>query len=465
LCKGPTRKLDLIVRNTTGAPMEALKLDPISATGASVKPVGVWGLPILPITAAHRFQAEVSLLDDDRFAAGNLLFRLEYRDSDALKLVTAPVAVKRASTEVVYQVARFDLKVASGTISDAADTSGYFALTNLSNHHLQIAMTPPRSSDLKFDWPETKQWGWPLEPGAAVSIPFTVTTTSKIELKGKRTLVGSATVTWKDAGCPRSGTLLATQDVDVGITAEAGILTVLGVPTWFVLPGFLAMAVWSLVWTGGWRFGSERETFPYASKSVEFWFFAILVSLAIMLVIHWSTGTGYWNIYSLSDVLWIWGSTTIGAFLIHAAGHFSILRYKQGKAARLADRTPSAADGPADLVRKLARVDASAYLVECEVAGQRGLIFPGESAIGKVWVFSPICLRLKPDNAALEAKIEEQRKPSGKLAVIWALLDAGGSPGLASIEWVTGGARSPVLIERNGLSIGGPALVIEEVVS
>lgn len=73
-------------------------------------------------------------------------------------------------------------------------------------------------------------------------VPFDVSATDVVR-PGKHLLAFEIELKWQEEGQKQESTLIASHEVDVGVFGESEILTLLGVPAFFLLPGFLLLVV------------------------------------------------------------------------------------------------------------------------------------------------------------------------------------------------------------------------------
>ncbi len=194
--------------------------------------------------------------------------------------------------------------------------------------------------------------------------------------------------------------LLATDQVQLQIQGLSDVLKVLGVPTLFLLPGFLVLAALAAL-RSEWNW--ENATKPL---SPTFWIIAIPVSMLISLAYTLLGGlmgrpADLSERFNLGDVAVVWlVSLTIGA----VAG--AVIRYCQTTRARkaqqqagqdLAGRTIVGADPPLAVLEKLVRLGTS-WPMLLHAAGTRQGFLVGPDGGDTRWLLPQTVLkREKPD--------------------------------------------------------------------
>jgi len=472
ICANVGATLSVIVRNSGKASVSDLALALAESSGVALE-----GAPAafssLPAGHAHIFSQQVLADKEDALFPGKVTFRLAYVEETKSRVAVATLDVKRRSTEAVAEVARLETKIAASTISDERPATGYVLVTNLSRHAITVIVDELSNPDLVFTPSERQFLDRGLGPGESAWRGFTVHARDRIGHPGKRTLVTTARVAWTDSGCARVGSLVSTQDLEVNVFSESQVLTAFGIPTFFVLPGFLAMVVWSLLWRFGMRFDSGKESFPIELKGVEFWFVAILISLLVAFV-RSSFGRAYLEVYSLRDVMVAWFASVAGAAVLYVIVERPMTwsrqrnKAKEAREAAEADaalraRTPTNADKPLELLRRLALVGAPLSLPEYEHASGRCLEFPRDTPASDQWVFPPIRLELAGRAIALRGDVVRLREGRGH--TVRELITAIGTCGGVTFEWANGGIPMPAKYDATALhGLQRDAPVIDAVV-
>lgn len=268
-----------------------------------------------------------------------------------------------------------------------------------------------------------------LEPREVRSIPIAVRA-SDIVQPGKSVLLFDANLAWQAEGYTQSGTLTATHEVDVGVFGESQLLALLGLPAFFLVPGFLMLVTFRFFWT---RVSvTKARTFVVEAPSIQnatadF----LLVSITLSLVMAWlypHISSQFWDVsrdylqaYGLPDIYRVWFlSIGIGfaAYLLIASAILVrqtwVQRSQQRRQQEVRRRLPATSDDPAETVRKLARRDLTLRRPAVTVTSDGGrrvyrLLDSGAEEESKetIWVAPRILIRnreqlMTQNTAALE---------------------------------------------------------------
>jgi hypothetical protein len=243
--------------------------------------------------------------------------------------------------------------------------------------------------------------------------------------------------------------------ITIGVPGVSDVMSLLGVPSFVLLPGALSVVAFVLIFT----LGANAPAFDW--RSPKYLFFAITLSLGYavlypLLVAHIGLlSFDYVHGYNVLDaaVLWV-GSIVVGA-LAAVLGRFVRYRIKQNQAREAADlerrMEPSGNDSALDILQKLARHDHDYRLRTLQAAapGAGGfmLLLPfGSAPDGKAWATGQGVVGdgAKPLSGQEKQRIQEIHDTvlsTGASSVLWdALNDASIREGV-TFEWGAGGPR------------------------
>jgi len=138
---------------------------------------------------------------------------------------------------------------------------------------------------------------------------------------GKYLLVFQIAIQSSEGGVPLRGNMVISQDVDVGVLGESAILTVAGVPAFFLLPGTLLLLTIGLCWSleERWWPAPDQDRFPFRSTEPNFWLVSVIISLFIAIVPWLFRRRWYFSRYGLQDVGLLWFASIlagIGCYVI-----------------------------------------------------------------------------------------------------------------------------------------------------
>lgn len=192
-----------------------------------------------------------------------------------------------------------------------------------------------------------------VPPQSVVVIPYQVTAHSEITPGEYTGLIGVDAQT----SCGLAIHRVASYSVKLGVFGQSELLTALGVPSLLLLPGFLILTLWMLLW----RFkelglrvsflakSPGAEEFFVGVKDGEFWLLGITFSLLIFFISP--KLIGYSGPYNLKNIATLWGlSLLISLALYLAFLWFDRWRKKQAAALAL---TPK--DSPLVAVERMVK--------------------------------------------------------------------------------------------------------------
>lgn len=173
---------------------------------------------------------------------------------------------------------------------------------------------------------------------------------------GKYLLVFDIPIEWHDKGEAKRSTLIASHQIDVGVFGESQILTLLGIPAFFLMPGFLLLIFLELLWSRG----NAQSTVPaflnIKTSPLHFAAIAISISLLAALIYPRFTGRDFLQAYNLTDVLYLWfSSIAVGIllFVVYLIGRWLLLQIRRWTERRLDARIPALGDDALTTLRKL----------------------------------------------------------------------------------------------------------------
>ena len=172
---------------------------------------------------------------------------------------------------------------------------------------------------------------------------------------GKHQLLFHIKATQQKTGEPAPVDIFVPHQVTVGVPGETAVLTLLGVPSLLILPGFLVFVMAGLLWRLG-LFKSiyVADSFPLPPNTAEFWLAAISVSIVILFGYRLS-GNNILTSYDLQDLLFLWFlSLALGA-VFYLVGMVVYTLYQSG-------RIPSGGDDALTVLHKLGRQKLGVYL-------------------------------------------------------------------------------------------------------
>ncbi len=212
---------------------------------------------------------------------------------------------------------------------------------------------------------------------------------------------------------------MLTQAAEVGVFGESQILTLVGVPSFLLLPGFLILTTVRMLWSRGWfKIPGQAATFPWEIKSGEFVLMAITISIIITALysVMWHN---LLDDYDLGNVILVWFISVLGFGVFGYA--LIVWWYKS----RLAKTTPTSNENdPLAFLEKMARRGLKTYLPRAEFKTkvnnaeqiqQALLIDSPDEELARIWV-TPF-IKVTWQNGALEdlkSRVQKQLEPNGE---------------------------------------------------
>ncbi|HWN44747.1 MAG TPA: hypothetical protein VNW71_21165 [Thermoanaerobaculia bacterium] len=265
---------------------------------------------------------------------------------------------------------------------------------------------------------------------------------------GKHLALFLVTLGWQQGGRPLQGTLVASHEIDVGVLGESEILTALGVPTFLVLPGFLMVVTFGLLWkVVPSPSGQARKDFPLAAKSAELWLVAISLSIfsaAVYPLVTESLGgrRSYLEGYGLVDVIRVWMGSILFALVAFLVMDF-VGRRREAQQRRREEeqrkRIFTPADTPIAVLRKLKLQNGTVYRdrVNVKLDGQVRRAYLLQRDGDRIWIAPGIRLvGLDQANAASKKDIEGQLTQEGDPGTLADLIE--GTRNSVRAEWDPG---------------------------
>ncbi len=210
------------------------------------------------------------------------------------------------------------------------------------------------------------------------------------------------------AGNLRQARLLATSEVQLQIQGISDVLKVLGVPTLFLLPGFLALVAFAAFRTGDW----ENATKP---TNPAFWIIAVPFSMALSLLFTAVLGSGDLSQpFNLGDVAWVWlislAIGTVAGCLVRIYQKSQARKSSERSKRDVAGRTIGANDPALVVLETLGRLGTGWPPLWHDWAGHEGFL-AGPDAADNRWLIPQTQLTgERPDSMAEDRWRELQRE-------------------------------------------------------
>lgn len=470
-------EIQIVVRNMGRTPLSDLQVTWFTNTDiqATITPVSRSQLEPQSVLVYR-----VLLSASETIDPGPVFFSLHYTWTDPSALqpihdvaydsVTVAAWDLPSTDALVNAVVQADLEI----LNEQQPGKIYVRLQNLSDRPLEV-------QDIKSNGPEfvtiTRDgWATPLRllPRQEVALAFDLRTTDVVR-PGMHLLLFDIDFAWEFAGSLYEGNVLATHSVKVGVLGESELLTVLAVPSFLFLPGFLMVLTVGLLW----RLQRGGQEFPLKSTSPETWLVAITLSIVTAFVYPLATERmlgvrrDYLAGYGLVDIVLVWlAAIVLGAVSYVAFTGTRDLLYRLYTSVQMMKErrsVPGVNDSPLVILEKLQRQGLGVYRdrVLLTLDGQETFAFllqPNQEQEA-LWVSPAIILRWHDDaDLRLRQQVEMQLEDKGDAGVLASLFKRSAALNMATVSWRQDGAlRQPLLVNRTGiLSYEPPNVIVEQ---
>jgi hypothetical protein len=277
--------------------------------------------------------------------------------------------------------------------------------------------------------------------GGTGVVPLTVKASERVETGTERLVVALPV----SAGSQHV-TLRAEHDLDVSVGGASELLTILGVPSLLLIPGFIVLgisaALWQLRW---WRPAWDQDDYPFAPNTPQFWVLAVTVSL--LIVAAWSLvedPSPFMGEYGVGDVVKIWLISLVVGAIAHAAA-------LNGRNYRANRRMPREGDEPIATLQKLARRGLSVRRPRVQFSGSAYLQLTPEQEGKTAWIATRIMYAWKPGASdELEKQLKREIATSGNPKKVATLLKNAKLSQKIDVQWKDG--RTPFPVKEDALT-------------
>jgi len=350
---------------------------------------------------------------------------------------TPPAATAQFTADLIYN---------GESLFDKAEGNLQLRLTNLSDSTLSLVSRLSLPGFLK----QVCRQGKACPPAAAVTLAPRETTVIGYRIAvdaseqnplttGKHQLSATVSATRLEGARPWQASQIVTRELTVGIPGLEGIQTLIQIPSFLLLPGFLICVVALMTWRW-WRppaaEAGEPDSWTMVAMSPPLWVLAISISMMVVWLypsISALLGAGRRNLlqgFDLSDVIRVWVGSIITGFVLASlgAGILRLWKFMQGL------RTFGTGDKPEVALRKMKRQGLETVTFQMRNEVDTGRLFRiGEPLDdGRLWAFPAIRYASKKgfDEVRFVAAIGAKR-----IAEIVAMVDRGVEQGTLSVRW------------------------------
>jgi hypothetical protein len=477
-------KLLVVARNPSTATLRNIKLSWLTSATVDVESENST-LDFLKANEEHAWTIRISAKKDEQFIPGTINFLIDYtvetegQPLSPKRVAVSSLTVENSPVEDVDQIA--DVKIETTLESLNAQNPGkvYLVITNKTSMTLNVEITPRWPEPIKIEDDQSKIYSTLIAPYQSNTRAIDVKAKERVR-SGKYLLFFDVLFKWGAAGNEQSRHKIVTRPVDIGVMGESQLLTLLGVPSFLLLPGFLMLVTYKILWSiSTFRVKGQPEKFLLEVKSAEFWLVAITISIIVsgaysMLWYDLLSGYGLWDIITLwflSVILLGIGGYLLGIFLYKAYRYWN---------------TPSREDTPIRFLKKLGKLklkivcDRGEFKTKVDNQEQLQrfyLLEAYEDAGDKIRVAPAITLKwTDATTPAFKERVREQLEPDGEgdPTQLAQILEEGTNtkgetnlnvrPAQVTVEWESIGTldRPGEVNKSDFVRYAGPARIVDE---
>jgi len=468
----------VVVRNLSAHRLEDIHLSWFTDTCVSIT-----SEPTAPnyLEPQGTFAWTMVLSGPEKFPVSGLIhIRVDYSweaddKSDAIPgLAFGTLEINSPVPEPPERIVDVQIQTTVGALNEQQPGEVYLIIKNVSNTVVCVKDVLPNGPDF-IAFPDIELEKVTLTPGQSRVIPVVVKAKDVVR-PGNYLLLFDVRLEWERTGRSRTGNLIVSREVEVGVLGESEILKTLAVPSFLLLPGFLMIITAGLLW----KLGQATREFPLRVSNPEFWLVAITLSILMAGIYPIATKhlmgirRNYLEGYGLIDVVYVWMSSILLAALTYivAIGIRNLVKRTSQwvRSVNQQRRAPSEADDPVTLLKKLHRQNLGVYLerVELKIKGANHFAFVFE-AHGEdwetLWVGPAIVVEwLEGVDVKLRMQVDKQLGEKGSAATLAALLERGHKEGYLRVTWKQmGQLTKPYLAKKADiLSFEPPNVFIEQ---
>ena len=406
LAAGDSAQVIAILRNNSGAALRdlevhwssdlAIKVDPQSSMPQEVKSKSALAWPI-----------KISQSVPGR-NVGAIQFWVSYSTSEKEGTIPGVAAASMQVQELtpldIDKLVTVKLESAVDELDEHHAAQLYLVVTNSSAVPVTVTRIVPYGPDF-LTLNANSASNTVLEPQTSRTFPVTAKVGDQAA-PGNYRVVLAIDLSWTDGGKPRTGAVATAQTLPVSILGQSEILKLMGVPSFLLLPGFLALATFGFLWA---RIAPKKKILDPLSVEEKALLAVSLSFLTAFVYPFLAHGRNYLNGYGLRDVVWVWfGSIgfAMAAWIVASGSRAMYARAQRLKAERQARadadavnrRMPTKNDSPSKMLDRMQanHVGLPPHQVKVKLGSAQKarafLVVPAGGPITESWVVPPIAL-------------------------------------------------------------------------
>jgi hypothetical protein len=430
----------VIARNPTSQAASALEITSFSDVPVQLSPKPA--AKSLPPGQQTSWQFEVKCNSD--FASGYLHIVLSSRlatggGAQLAQIATKSVAVKLRDPQTLDSLAAVDIKSTLESLTQADKGELVVTVTNKTVQPIHVSITPKTPGFIVLDPGTTGDVQ--VDPLRTQIFSFTATAQDRVR-PGKQLLIFHVQLS-SDRG---KRDFIISREVNVGVLGESEILKVLGVPSLLLLPGFLAVSSFMLLWRWELFRPPGKENPPLEEKNSGFWVVSVSASLIIALA-FFVIRHDFFFFYSLSDLMIVW---SVSIFI--GCATYVIYRATVNRQARVERaKYPHPDDTQMQTLRKLKQYGGNMAVRRVKIKGVKDPQFLLLTRDSAVYVCPEMVLTWeKGADAAVRSLVQNQLTKGGDPGIVAEAIEreldkkkTGGASGVKELKWDSADPLNP----------------------
>ncbi len=365
----------------------------------------------LPPQGEYAWKVQVTPRDSVA-TAGTVYFRIDYEQlaegkPAASRIHTAEWVVRSRGLKPIDALVDVRIETTLETLEEHRPGKAYLVLANKTDTLLQASLLRVEAPDfVSASYENTVR---AIAPRQSIAYEVDLEADRRVT-PGKHLLLFEIEIAQRQGQSVQRRQKLVSKEVEVGILGESAILTLLGVPAFFLLPGFLILVTAGFLWRVGlWKRESDTGAFALEADQAKLGdvtkpeFVVASITLSGLVTVGFLlSGRNYLASYGLEDLMWVWLFSVFGVGLVG----YTLLML--GRNLYQDWRYPTEADTPIEVLKKLDRQHLGVHLRRVRVPVEGGeqevfLLQDDPEHRSAIWVSPPLEIYWR-DTAPLELR-------------------------------------------------------------